>query len=132
MASTIFSRSALSTGFETRMTALVFVSSSNAVIACKVMRPPTCFFMSLPPTPIACVIPEPKECRRVVDSCMPVPDAPIIPTFPGLIRFPNPKTTPLIMEVPASGPMNSTLFCMASFFSIISSSSGTWSLNKKT
>ena len=44
---------------------------------------------------------------------VPVPEAPTIPTGPGLTALANPRPTPPTMAVPQSGPITSRSFCDA-------------------
>src|SRR5213593_4667477 len=63
---------------------------------------------------------------------MPVPEAETIPTDPLRTTFPKPRTTPLMIEVPQSGPITSRPLAFAASFSSTSSSRGTLLLKRKT
>ncbi len=96
------------------------------------MMPPTSVDRSRPPVPIPCVIPTPMRVRLLVTDCNPVPAAATTPTGPGVMALAKPSAIPLMMAVPASGPMTSRPFSRPISLSAFSSSTVTLSLNRKT
>ena len=107
-------------------------SASSMASAASVLIPPTGSLRSRPPTPRACETPYPACAIRLDTSCMPVPDAPMIPIAPCGIWLAKASGTPPMMAVPQSGPMTNNPAATASRLSETSSESETLSLNSMT
>ena len=89
-------------------------SPSSMSSAASVLIPPTGSLRSRPPTPRACETPYPACAIRLDTSCMPVPDAPMIPMAPCGIWLAKARGTPPMMAVPQSGPMTNNPAATAS------------------
>ena len=107
-------------------------SSCSAASPASIVAPPTASLRSRPPVPMACDTPAPARASPHVTPCRPVPAALTRPTLPRGTALAKPSATPLMIAVPASGPMHSSPRSAASFLSAISSSSGTLSEKSRT
>ena len=107
-------------------------SLSMASIISIIVIPPTSVDRSRPPVPMAFLTPSPRRSMMVVNSWIPVPDAPMIPMEPGVTLLVNAIGTPWIIPVPQSGPMTASPFSCAFCLILISSSKVTLSLNMNT
>ena len=96
------------------------------------MIPPTSADRSRPPTPMICETPEPARSSSTLASWAPVPAAATIPTGPRRTTFAKPSPTPPSIAVPHSGPITSRPRSAPRRLRAISSSTETWSENRKT
>ncbi len=119
-------------GLEISTMTLVSRSAARRRRPCSMVMPPTSWWRSWPPVPMACEIPAPWRCTRLVTCWVPVPEAPTTPTAPRRTALAKPSGMPSTIAVPQSGPMTRSFRSRAYFFREISSASDTLSLNSIT